>query len=145
MILKVKGKRIDNGEWIVGDGIHYPKSINYIGTCWIDGGLPVANDWVQVIPETVCLFTGLHDINGNEIYENDIVRYKNIGKISVDWDTGKVTNYEEECIRTGLVEFTGGCFTPLPEIHDCEDYWYSWANINFEVLGNKFDNPELLK
>jgi len=31
-----RGKSVNTGEWIEGDGIYYPKSINYLGTCWID-------------------------------------------------------------------------------------------------------------
>lgn len=58
------------GEWVMGDGIHYPKSINYKGTCWIDGMQEKANDWVQIIPETVCEVV---EINGSLFSEGDII------------------------------------------------------------------------
>lgn len=41
------------GYWITGIGIHYPQSPNYMGTCWIEGDMHVANDWIKVIPDTV--------------------------------------------------------------------------------------------
>ena len=68
-----RGKSISTGEWIEGDGIHYPKSINYLGTCWIDGMEDRANDWIQVDPATVGPFTGLCDKNGMKIFEGDVV------------------------------------------------------------------------
>jgi|GEM_PF-2159546 len=75
--IKFRGKRLDSGEWIIGNGIHFPKSINYIGTCWLDGGQPRANDWVQVDPETVGEYSGCDDVCKTEIYDGDIVRDRN--------------------------------------------------------------------
>lgn len=72
-------------------------------------------DRYHVIPETVGQYTGLTDKNGRKIFEGDIMR--NAGNV---------------------VEFYGGDFcingdSPL-------SYW-----TGTEVIGNIYDNPELLK
>lgn len=68
-----RGKRIDNNQWIEGDGIHYPKSINYIGRCFIDGMEERANDWMEVDPKTIGRWIGKEDNNRKKIFEGDKV------------------------------------------------------------------------
>lgn len=48
----INGK-IVQGYWVTGIGIHFPQSVNYSGSCWIQGTRPVANDWIPVIPASV--------------------------------------------------------------------------------------------
>ena len=73
-------------------------------------------------------YTGLHDKNGKEIYESDIV---------------EVTR---QCIwEKGIVVFIDGCFfikvnETLLALYECEP-----NNYELKVIGNIYENPELLK
>lgn len=70
-------------------------------------------------------FTGLHDKNGKEIYEGDIVHH---------YDGGKP--YEMKWNKT-LASFRLGGFT----VAVMDDYK---KGILFEVIGSIYENPELL-
>lgn len=130
-----RGKRTDNGEWVQGCLItdeteDSKRFIGYvIGTD--EDGIPHDLDVVQVEPSTICQCTGLKDKNGKLIWENDIVRTvydRNEHIYQVVWDESeldfKATNGKENYESN---------FEYLP----CCD--------EIEILGNRFDNPELLE
>ena len=83
------------------------------------------SDLIQVIPETICQYTGMTDRNGNRIWENDVLKDRRF-KYKVVWD-------EEEGAL--MCESISGARYGIGKIN-C---------MNFEVIGNIFDNPELLE
>ena len=115
-----RGKRVDNGKWTEG---YFFKSWNKVFLLWgMTGDCP---NMEEVIPETVGQSTSLTDKNGKKIFEGDIL-LKGFEKVSVKWNAnqcrwGIYSNNYEIC---GFNESTQGYF---------------------EVIGNIYDNSELLE
>jgi uncharacterized phage protein (TIGR01671 family) len=82
-------------------------------------------------------YTGVDDINKKSIFEGDIVKYKM-------W-IGRDNDDTEYVVMRSVVEFSNGSFSPLPKFDECEDPWYSQKWYDFEVIGNIFETPDLLK
>ncbi len=67
--IKFKAKRLDNGEWIEGEISHFENTI------WI---VPIGYELfhsgcAEVDQDTICMFTGLTDCEGKEIWEGDML------------------------------------------------------------------------
>ena len=131
--IEFRGKRLDNGEWLYGDLMHDNRSGYYIYP--LDSlGLFAEN---KVAPDTLGQFTGLHDKNGKEIYEGDIVT---------------MMRKPEKQQRRELVRHVVTCHNVCDWVFESlakEVLGLMIANhsdfdsYRFEVIGNIFDNPEL--
>lgn len=121
-IIKFRGKDKKTGKWVYGDLTH-SKGINAEAEKLTYDRVMVAG--YEVEEETVGLFTGVLDTNGKEIYEGDIIKdiYNDISKIV--WD--------EEA--AGMYILSNGIYSTF------KDYEYE----RVKVIGNIFDNPELIK
>ena len=94
-----------------------------------------------VDPETVGQFTGLHDKNGTEIYENDILKVKtNEGR---EYNPLLVV-YSEVYGGFCLLSKNALNITPDKPHRPINPNWWDGFKDEIEVIGNIHDNPELL-
>lgn len=135
-----KAKRLDNGEWVEGFYMNLGNKYHYIlaGKLDITRGYP---DFVKysVAPETICQYTGLTDKNGNKIWENDVVKYEDAEADFEGYHDNVFVNVGKVCMTPQGVFFTNR------QTVDMDDLWLSDCSVEAEVIGNIFDNPELLK
>mgnify|MGYP002675388374 CR=1 FL=1 len=130
-----KAKRNYDGKWIEGYYLRdqYHISGNDIIFYRKDSDrFTVYTDTIDL--ETLCQFTGLCDKNGNKIWENDIVLviYEN-------------RYYEKKELSTGKIVFTRGAWYIGGKVRN-ELYTIDKdAIFQVEIVGNIFDNPELLQ
>lgn len=165
-----RAKRIDNGEWVKGnlirsndaevgyEAIIIPTNDSNMYTKGGSRGDLGFENWHRVNETTICRCTGLSDKTGEIIFKNDIVDFlghRGIVKFEcgsfgiayekhIDWDE----------IQANIMPLTG-CENTL---YACENdnyisLWEIYWNFNdeddslstVEVIGNIFDNPELLE
>lgn len=137
------GKRKDNGEWVEGylgvfgdaTQIFVPFTDEEIKENQGRFLSAINGVWHIVDPETVGQYTGLTDKNGTTIFE---------GNILADNPDGSITNvfeifWHEELAGFMLDDGLNLC---------CTNEWLESDESNqilLEVIGNIYDNPELLK
>ena len=131
-----KAKFDDSDRWVKGQLVEVngtyliiPNHASKILAGWFS-----ASNVVEVKKDTICQCTGLKDKNGKLIWENDVVAY---------WDTYSTESGYAEADCIGKV------------VWDAETISFQVTNRlsaeSYEVLdecsviGNKFDNPELLE
>jgi uncharacterized phage protein (TIGR01671 family) len=139
-----RGKRIDNGEWVIGKNIicfknsktgeerfHIMPSGSQISASEdVDGNVfALLAPILHVTTSTIGQFTGLTDRNGKKIFEGDIVVVPLSGKPA-----------------KGIVEYfkTDICGFAVITQPQYSNYVLQ-KNYAYEVIGNIHDNPELLE
>ena len=141
--IKFRAKDTLKRDWFVGSYIFIDDNTNnpfrsrpfkeshriifYSSVDWNMGGW---ND-VEIDPSTLGQYTGLRDKNGKEIYEGDIVK-------SISGKVGYVIFLQQEM---GYVVVCDNCDTRLGHRNRGEGYK---CDGSIEVIGNIYDNPELI-
>lgn len=144
-----RGKRVDNGEWVIGylvrgeDYLYETEITTIFSTDTIFFPHTETSGYDRVITDTVGQFTGVYDKNGNKIFEGDIVC------------TG---NTNGEICSLGDVKFECGTFGVEWTVNKKNKWlvgvWGQRHNLrrfddgigdDIVVIGNIHDNPELLE
>lgn len=145
--IKVRGYSEGYKKWIYGWGVvhvklteEFAKEVgkDFVSYIYSDHGN------CEVVTDSVGEFTGLKDKNGREIYEGDIVNF-------VDFDTTGGHRADRE--YRGVVKYQSGIYEIWKnndsEFFDSDGAFilnHAWLQDDeFEVIGNIYENPELIK
>lgn len=143
-----RGKRLDDGEWVYGSFVEQygAKEI------YLPDGVDSEHgfDHYHVLPESVGQYTGLKDKNGTKIFEGDILKVKTMWhaefpniKNCFEPPTKKETYWSVE-----YKDFRGEMGLMVYGIDRRFHKLLTWNrlyNTEAEVIGNIYDNPELMK
>lgn len=126
-----KAKRVDNGEWVEGCLVidHSRSNLFEYRIQPVESGVLYAP---PINPETLCQFTGLCDKNGKRIWENDILM------AHLDEFYPEDTTYE--IVEWGVAGLVGNETGSVDR-----EYLGEFDLEHYEVVGNIFDNKELLQ
>lgn len=142
-----RGKRLDNGEWVYGnlirsndsevgyEAIIIPTNDSNMYTKGGSIGDLGFENWHRVNETTICQCTGLKDKNGKLIWENDIVAY---------WDSYSTESGLAEANCVGKVVWDDETIS-FQVTNRLSAESYEVLGDECSVIGNVFDNPELLE
>ena len=150
-----KAKRRDNGEWVEGGYFSEPYTDKKYIIRWNSFGLGF-NEFIEVAPDTLCQYTGLTDKNDKKIWENDILKFNDeiwdscYTSCGTEYDSWEVENYGlvGYCDYSARYDFTKYKYNENQveaDLHENHDIEFSEFVKEHEVIGNIFDNPELLE
>lgn len=124
-----RGKDVISGEWVYGDLAQEKHTDNSI-KCAIVQTLYT----YEVTPSTVGQYTGLVDKNGKRIFEGDILKVYYYGKSKIFG----VVKFDESrfFIDDDFMRGDIKAKAPMTEM---------FSRYEFEIVGNIYDNPDLLK
>jgi len=128
--IRFRGKCVDDNEWAYGD--YYSSDempmrgeIGHFIKCGL-------NEEYRVIPETIGQYIELHDKNKKWIYDGDILEREGYWSIRIEYKEGTfwIRDLDKVRYNNRILNTPIALFTTLNE---------------YEVIGNIFENPELLE
>lgn len=121
--IKFKAKELGTGKWKVG---FLQRDMDYNLCILIANKEDHSWYWTQIDPSTVCMFTGLKDCEGKELFEHDVIKNYPFIPSEIVWSEELSGYYLKHA--NGKIEGK-----PL-------GYYLSLGK--FIVVGNKFDNEK---
>ena len=127
-----RAKRTDNGEWVEGCLLIIDDSEYRIATSCLQGDVKELLNVCayEVDQSTICQCTEINDKNGKLIFENDVVKGKYYDNGKSHRHIGQVKYIYEAYKVVGVKQYTG---------------YHAHLDGSYEVIGNIFDNKELLE
>ena len=152
-----RAKQSDTGEWIEGQ-------YAFILNPFTESGEPIKHIICngtnifcnEINPETLCQFIGLKDKNGRRIFEGDIFEfddevwessYTSCGTEYNSWNIKNygVVGYCDESARYDFTKYKYNENSVEANLHENNALDFAEFVSELGVIGNIFDNPELLK
>ena len=141
---KIKGNLAGHKEldWAIGNliveqstGKHFIIDLSHF-----DESTRLCDVVIEVEPSTICQCNGLTDKNGQKIWENDIVHNGNYF----------VVKWNHSCARFDIAlnnshNIPVGRWEPMIIDWRTNDFKEYRNDVDFEIIGNIFNNPELLE
>lgn len=138
-----RGKRKDNREWVYG----------YVYRIWervyiLWGMTNDVPNMIEVDPETVGQFTGLYDsTKWEDLTEKERAEFTRAGNFPSECKGKKI--FEGDVVKAGKVvrsiRFRNGAFEITGKTSGISMYQMAGTDLEYKVIGNIHDNPELLQ
>lgn len=127
-----RAKAEHDGQWVEGDLIHYNRPRCEKVTIKEQSGLES-----DVVEETIGQYVGIKDKNGKRIFDGDI--------IAIGLEYPKLIAFRDECAGFCVANISElkAWYTDPYNVPDAR--WWRDYGKKFEVVGNKYDNPEMLE
>lgn len=127
-----RGQRADNKEWVYGCLTLYSEEKSHITVDLTKGEI------YDVKTETIGQYAEIKDKNRKDVFKDDIIS---------DWDSSfYIVKFKRgSFIAEHIGDVKKSCL--LFDLHSEKGHHYLSENLEylFEIIGNKHDNPELLK
>lgn len=132
MEILFRAKAEHDGQWVEGDLIHYNRPRCEKVTIKESSGLES-----DVAEDTIGQYIGLKDKNGKRIFDGDI--------IAIGLEYPKLVAFKDNCASFCVANIRDLSCEWLYPYNAPDASWWRDFGKKFEVVGNKYDNPEMLE